>query len=293
MNKPTTTTSTKGAMNPWTKEAGKDPEMQPTSYSYVVIRPGGNDTALVIGVIRDAATRKKINDQIMAAHPNVEQVGFVNLDLNDPELMMTGNEFCGNGTRATAHQVLAGQAGEILITVSGVANRLRAGVDEAGNAWAQMPIYAETNRISERANGRTVVEMEGITHVVMEDIYPEATPEELKQLAFSILRQEGLDSSMAAAGVLFLTRTESGIQMRPVVWVRDIGTLFYESACGSGTTAVGLLEAYKAGESINLPIIQPSGMPINIKVAFDGQTFAEAVISGPVEVLNQDGEGSL
>ncbi len=268
-------------------------EVEPMPIQYSVLRPGGNDTALVIGIETDSKRRKAINDQIMSQQSNVEQVGFVNLDPKNAELMMAGGEFCGNATRSTAWQVLKGQAGEISIKVSGVESNLQAGVDEEGNAWAQMPIYADPSRVTFLDDGRAVVAMEGITHVVMNDSFPEASPEELKQIALNILQELGLATSVAASGVMFLTPSESGVSMRPVVLVRDINTLFYETACGSGTTAVGLLEALKQGKSVDLPITQPTGMPINIKVDFDGSEFKQAVISGPIEVLNQNEEINL
>lgn len=254
------------------------------SLQYSILRPGGNDTALVIGVEIDQKKRKHINDKIMSQHSNVEQVGFVNLDPENVQLMMAGGEFCGNATRSTAWLALKGKQGEIFIKVSGVESKLCAGVDEEGNAWAQMPIYSDTSKVSFLDGGRAVVVMEGITHVVMDDIYPDASPEELKQIALDILKELGLDKAVAAAGVMFLTPTKSGLNMRPVVSVRDAGTQFYETACGSGTTAVGLLEALKQGRSVDLPVIQPTGMPINIKVSFNGSKFQQAVISGPIEV---------
>lgn len=254
--------------------------------SYSILRPGGNNTGLVVGVENDPIKRKEINDAIMVKHPNVEQVGFVNLDPNDAELMMAGGEFCGNATRSTAWLALKGKPGEILIKVSGVGSRLKAGVDEQGNAWAQMPIYPKLSSISFPDRDIALIEMEGITHIVMDDIYPDATEEEFKSVAMQILQRFGLDKSVSASGVMFLTRTEQGVSLRPVVWVRDIKTLFYETACGSGTAAIGLLEAFNQRESINLPVTQPTGMQINIMIDFDGNQFNDAVISGPVEVLN-------
>ena len=71
-------------------------------YRYTIIRPGGNDTALVLGIERDFNKRKQINDQIMKKYSKVEQVGFVNPDPTEPELLMAGREFCGNATRSAA-----------------------------------------------------------------------------------------------------------------------------------------------------------------------------------------------
>lgn len=257
---------------------------------YSIFRPGGNDTALVTGIELDSVKRKVINDEIMKLHPNVEQVGFVELDPNKAELMMAGGEFCGNATRSTAWHALSGKSGEVQIKVSGVESKLRAGVDADGNAWAQMPIYPDPGVIKVLDDGKAVVAMEGITHVLVQDVYQDKGAEELKRIAMSVLHELGLDSSVAASGVMFLTPTKTGISMRPVVLVRDIHTLFYETACGSGTTAVGLFEAYKKGTSVDLLVTQPSGMAITIKVAFDGKAFEQAVISGPVEVLNKNQE---
>lgn len=72
----------------------------------------------------------------------------------------------------------------------------------------------------------------------------------------------------------------------PVVYVRDADTLYYETACGSGTTALGLTLAEQKGVSINdVPIIQPSGMLIKFSVDYDGDKFGYAQISGPIEQL--------
>ena len=137
---------------PANKEALKNPD---TSYSFTVMRPGGNDTALVMGVIRSGAMRKEINDVLLGIYKNVEQVGFVNLDPISPELMMAGGEFCGNATRSTAWLVLDGHPGEVNIKVSGVKGKLRAGVTPNGEAFAQMPIYADTSRITKDGDNRS------------------------------------------------------------------------------------------------------------------------------------------
>lgn len=255
------------------------------SYRYTIIRPGGNNTALVLGIERNFNKRKQINDQIMKKYSKVEQVGFVNPNPTEPELLMAGGEFCGNATRSAAWYILDGKPGEIFIKVSGAGTKLRAGVDEKGNAWAQMPIYANPSKITSLGNGSAIIPMEGITYVVIENIYSRASTDKLKQITMQLLRDLGLDKSVPAAGVVFSNKSRSGVKIRPVVFVRDINTLFYESACGSGATAVGLLEALKKGGSVNLPVVQPTGMLINVRVSFNGTEFEQAIISGLVTVL--------
>lgn len=222
----------------------------------------------------------------MNTFSSVEQVGFVNLDPQYAELQMAGGEFCGNATRSAASQILKGKSGKISIKVSGVREKLQAGVNADGLAWAQMPIYPDLQKITHTKEGFDIVEMEGITHVVVPDIYSYLSPGEIKKRAFRLLQLLELNQSVPASGVIFTQKTPQGFQIRPVVWVREIQTLFYETACGSGTTAVGLVEALKEKKSIEIPVLQPSGLPITISVSFDGKKFEEARVSGPIEVLS-------
>lgn len=263
------------------------------AYRFISIRPGGNDTTLILGVINDPLRRKQINDDIMRMYPS-EQVGFADLNLDTCELMMAGGEFCGNATRSTAYLALRGEPGEISIKVSGVAKKLKAGVTPEGEAFAQMPIYPEVDRITSDPDNpkNSIVYMEGIAQYVNWDsISVEGKePEEIKRQAFELIKQKGLDA-YPAAGIMYVRKTEKGLEIVPVVYVRDIDTLFYETACGSGTTAVGLVLAVQKGNSIkNIPIYQPSGLPIKVSVGYDGKKFKKAMIKGPVELL---GSGTL
>lgn len=128
--------------------------------------------------------------------------------------------------------------------------------------------------------------MEGITHFVTpapEDIKL-LTEDDLKKRARLTMKQLDIDR-YPAAGVIYVSNERTTIAVTPIVYVRNINTLFYETACGSGTTAVGLIQAKETGSSIDLPVMQPSGMMIRIKVAYDGKKFNYAEISGPVEQL--------
>ncbi len=268
-----------------TQEVLKDPEQ---SYSFAIMRPGGNDTALVMGVVRDEKLRKEVNDILLGLYRNVEQAGFVNLDPASPELVMSGGEFCGNATRCTASLALDGKPGEVRMKVSGVEGKLRAGVTETGEAFAQMPIYADVSRVVNDGQNR-IVEMEGITQYINFDTkeIEGLTESELKQKAMDIVRKKKLDQ-YPAAGVIWSRKDGNGWRITPVVYVRAIDTLYAETACGSGTTALGLVLALREGKSIkDVPIVQPTGLPIKVSVAFDGISFGYAQISGPVEKLGQ------
>jgi len=262
------------------------------AYRFINIRPGGNNTSLIDGITTDPSIRKQVNDKIMRLYPDIEQVGFINRNPSDPELMMAGGEFCGNATRSTAYLALDGRPGEVNIKVSGVSEPLRAGVTSNGEAFSEMPVYADGNRVEQDTKNpkASTVYMEGITqYVVWDDPKVRGKkPEEIKQYAREILKQKGYDTDFPAAGVMFVEKTLRGIEMRPVVYVRDIGTTFYETACGSGTTAVAMVLAKQDRQSvIDLPIIQPSGMAIWVSVDYDPilNEFGKAQISGSVEEL--------
>ena len=87
--------------------------------------------------------------------------------------------------------------------------------------------------------------MYGITHVVIEsdNINEKYNKDELKKYAYSILEELDLLKE-DAAGVIFVNLlNKTTIEIYPIVYVSKINTLFYETACGSGTTAVGIYES--------------------------------------------------
>ncbi|HUD44881.1 MAG TPA: hypothetical protein VMR41_05030 [Patescibacteria group bacterium] len=261
-------------------------------YKVTILCPGGNDTALVEG-LTSGKDRRLLNDRIMKMFPSVEQIGFYEYDQGKKEavLEMAGREFCGNATRSTAWQVLQGQPGTIDIKVSNVANKLKAGVTESGEAFAQMPIYDDPKYITEDPDkpGNYTVRLEGITHYLdfntkqLEGL----TEDQIKEKGMQEIRQRGLDKE-PAAGTIYVKKDNGGYTITPVVYVRDMDTLYLETACGSGTAALGLVLALQKGESIkDISIKQPSGLPIKVSVAFDGKRFGYTQIQGSIEKLNE------
>ena len=261
------------------------------NYDFTVFRPGGNDTCLVsTDVIPSAEERIRINNFMQQIYPNIEQVGFVKFDLLLPELMMAGGEFCGNATRSAAWQSLNGKQGDVQIKVSGVKQRLRAGVTEKQEAYAQMPIYRDPQNISKDPKnlGNYTVRMEGITHYLDFDTFQleGLSAEEIKAKSMQKIRQRGLDQE-PAAGIIYVSISENGYEIIPVVYVRDVDSLYLETACGSGTTALGMALALQSGRSIKeIPVLQPSGMSIEISVDYDGKEFKYAQIQGCIEKLS-------
>ena len=245
-------------------------------YSFRIFVPGGNDTALVYGIPQDLedSSRQAIDTQIRNKHKNVEQVGFVGLaNMENPWLTMAGGEFCGNATRAAAWFYLQGAPGSARIAVSGVPYKLNAGVKSLREAWSQMPIKDK----KELDCGTYLVELDGISHIVMMqekskqylDVLSEnPTKDEetkLKNLAKNILEQFDLLKE-PASGVMFLERFNDTMKMHPIVHVKKTQTLYYETACGSGTAAVGVVLCSQGAGEDEISIMQPSSKVINVTV---------------------------
>jgi diaminopimelate epimerase len=149
-------------------------------YQYQIFIPGGNKTALVLGIdgLEDnSALRKAIQDKILAKHEydvdgEVEQVGFVSIDKTAPQLIMTGGEFCGNATRsAAAYYLSESQSGNIEIKVSGTGKPVKAGLSSMGkqlDAWAEMPLFENLSQaVIPLSSGLYWVSIEGISHLIV------------------------------------------------------------------------------------------------------------------------------
>jgi len=264
--------------------------MKNKEYTYAIFRPGGNDTCLVYtpGVFPSLKERKVLNNFIQQTYPTVEQVGFFQTEGSVPRLLMAGGEFCGNAVRSFAYLVLKKKPGNVLIQVISIRKYLKAGVTNIGEAFSQMPIYDSPSKISSYGKDRYLVQMKGITHyIIFSKKMKKVSSDQLKQEARELIREKGL-GAYPAAGVIYATISPKGISIHPVVYVKALNTLYYETACGSGTTAVGLVLALKKKGNIeNVSVLQSSGMSISVSVIFNKNKniFAYAQIQGEVQEL--------
>ena len=251
---------------------------------YVVYRPAGNDTAIVYGTNYTSDMKKNINDKIMNKHKNVEQVGFINKKNGKKEIQMAGGEFCGNATRSAAYEYLDGKKGNTKILVNSK-NEIDAGVDENQNAWCDIPILQTNNIITETEKGIYIVKIEGITMAVLQDFVAckyLKDKRNLKEIGKEFIKKLNLEE-YSAAGVVFCEKYNDNIRINPIVWVKEIDTLFYETACGSGSMAVCMVEAFLDKETKEIDIVQPSGLIITTKVEYKNGQITKTTISGKVD----------
>jgi diaminopimelate epimerase len=255
----------------------------------VIARPGGNDTALVFDPV-PVEQRKTVNALIQQQCPEIEQVMFVEMGSNLPRGMMAGGEFCGNATRALGYYLLNGKDGCMKLEISGCRSALEVEVRNSA-AIAQMPIYPSFEHIVPFSPSQTIVHMEGISYLVLAPGDPQgnaicmlASKEEQKKAARNLLNYPAFSRS-PAMGVIVVTEDVRGCAIKPFVYVRAIDTFYFETACGSGSVAVGLAWAWQQGRTLrNFTLRQPSGMNIGVDVWLEGKRFERASISGPVSI---------
>lgn len=260
-----------------------------------IIRPGGNDTAIVWDNIA-RADQADISLKIQDAYPGVEQVMFAEEGSDGLKRgQMAGGEFCGNATRSFGYMNLKGNDGEIELEVSGSSKPLKV-IVENGMSKTSIPVGKDLNSVlpMDDGSGNYVAHLEGISFVITfpdnalgDKIINKSTEDEQKSIVMDILKRNGFADKYPASGVLIANKQDDGsYKLEPFVYVRDTGTIYYETGCGSGSTAVGLMVAKKDGKPVdNLKITQPSGMDLIVSVDRDEAEFKGASVNGPIYVL--------
>ena len=266
------------------------------SYRYVRLDPTGNRTCLVLDPVPEME-RKRVTAALMN---RCEQVGYL-LPAERPEnrarLRMMGGEFCGNASMATAAYLCRlegaapGSERDVLLEVSGTDGPVRCRIrapregDEAWKGTVWMPPVLDVRPLTFEGEEWTAVQLEGILHLIREKGVLDRKSAEEKLLRFA--RQCG-------APAVGLLQWDAGTgRMIPLVHVPGEGTLVWETACGSGSTAVGALAALRAGEGETVsPILQPGGV-IRASVRVRNGKVTEVRISGrisigPEEILRLD-----
>ncbi|MEV0357670.1 GNAT family N-acetyltransferase [Nocardia sp. NPDC050697] len=264
----------------------------------VVAYPGGNATAVVFDQLL-GADREDLNTRLIRALgeqypelPGVEQCCFVTTPDHDPSAIgrmeMFGGEFCGNAARSVIWSIIGDQDYAGSIEVSGVARVLRFEV-HAGTVELDMPLPSGSSATRSVDEG-TLVELEGITHLVVTGPLSRGrlTP---RELLTQLLAQGAYDlNKMPAVGVSYYDPDTSAADFS--VWVRDVNTVFDETACGSGTSAIGIALAEAARKDISLNVVQPSGETIATRATYAASGVGSSAIAGPVKVMF-DGEVQL
>jgi diaminopimelate epimerase len=203
---------------------------------------------------------------------------------------MFGGEFCGNATRSVIQLITEGKDYQGMIEVSGVNRPLNFNVKD-GSIAVEMPLPQNSELATKVAEGM-LVQLDGIAQLVVTDSEQQQyrSPREVLQ-AILAENKYGL-AEQPAVGITYYNPISNKAEFG--VWVKEVNTIFDETACGSGTCAIGIASALQTQQNQRLEVIQPSGESITTEAAFDIETgkVVASNIAGKVSVL-YDGELAL
>lgn len=229
---------------------------------YHVFDPTGNIT-----ILAECERDRKTADDLMKAVPDAEQVGF--LTDGGLTLTMAGGEFCGNASMCAAalytertgkrdvHLRVSGAEGEVAVTAEGAAGRYTCTVE-------MPPVKKIENRVltyGEREYETCAVHMQGICHLIV-------TCPMQKAAAEAAAEKWCTELSADAVGLMFFDREK--LELKPLVYVKTADTLFWESSCASGTSAVGAYLAHAENRMISEDISEPAGI-LHVEATPDGR----------------------
>lgn len=250
---------------------------------YERIDPTGNITALVRTTVGEDE-RADIAKMIMEDDASCEQVGFLLPSSScDIGLYMAAGEFCGNATMSAA-AVYAMDAGiseqeEILVSVesSGVDDPVQVYITRQGdhgdthiyNGSVVMPLPVKITRTQFEYEDKTyelpTVYFDGIAHVIAYNTdlsLPDKKMESALKIWCDKLCVKGLG--------LMLVTGEHDLTIRPLVYVPDVDSLFWESSCASGTTAAAAyLYETNGRDALEIRAEEPGGT-LGVKVQKNG-----------------------
>lgn len=251
---------------------------------YKILNPGGNKTAIVIGNEYSKEEKKQINDSILNENSDVEQVGFI--DTKENKLEMAGGEFCVNATRCAIWQYLEGKQGEIELVVSGCKNKIKGGITKEKIVYVDMQIDKKITDLIDIEGIFNLVKLDGILLAVVNE-------KDSKEFIRSLKEDENkskkelkeimskFDTEEKALGIILLEKEETETKINPIIWVKEIDTLYYETACGSGSLATAIYKKYSEGIE-NMGVVQPSGYTINVNLYMQNDYIEKATILGKV-----------
>lgn len=265
--------------------------------TYSLFDPSGNTTILVETPV-PVEDQPSVASALMEREPSVEQVGFVSAPAEsgcDIRLRMAGGEFCGNATMSAAALVamrggaVPKQGDPIGVTVDASGAKgpltvaLKAETDTAyyGSVLMPGPRSIDDAPFTVTGDGRkpVIVRFDGIAHVILERPAPEG--EKGRARAEALARSWCDAIGTEAIGLLFFE--QHALRLTPLVYVPAAGTTCWESACGSGTTAIGAYMADRTGKPVDITVKEPGGS-LNILSLEDGTLQ----MSGTVRFLKQE-----
>ena len=254
---------------------------------FELLNPSGNITALVV----DDYGREKyqeISNEIMNKNPQVEQVGFLKKYSDSIfRLEMAGLEFCGNASRAFACFLFKNKyvsTNEFKISVSGYEDLIDCKVEKKGDDFystVDLKLNKSLDDIisNKTLNGQSVsvVNLPGISHILLDqNVFKFDKNNCLKEGKKIIEELKLID--LSAVGAIWFNNN----QINPVVYVKDIDSLFYENSCGSGSIAFGIYQSYlkKKDGLFHYEVVQKNQEVVEVSVDLKDKIIKSAKLAG-------------
>lgn len=248
---------------------------------FLINAAGGNATAImVLDSKQDRSWYAKHGDTLLKKyeHLGAEQSGFLIPSASHFE--MAGGEFCGNATRSAAVAMFVLTASpDLSYTVSGFDGQVNSKVEQINTTTYDVTsifpgMYSQLsteNVMLDDGSSAHVVDLGGIVHVLIQN----DLPTNYERQHASIRKQFTLDDR-PAVGVVWYQSDGNDVRIDPVVWVKEIDSFFYETSCGSGSIAAGVVTR-------SSKIEQVSGAFIEVKIIGD-----DILLRSEMEVLNHE-----
>lgn len=251
---------------------------------WIRVDSAGNITCLVTTKVHRSLYLEVAERLLSLSDQDFEQVGFI---IDNTTMEMAGLEFCGNASRgfalwAARQRGLEGRH-NIFVNVSGIEKAFNVFVDtQTGFTQASMPLPERIEILPEGTIAGCPqvlkVDLGGIMHFVVLDVC-------YSDHLFDVIKNYGMAHfSPSALGVMFVD--SKTYNMVPVVYVRDVDTVYHEGSCGSGTVAalIALEEEGGLGRDIfRCDIIQPRGR-ISASLYKKDCKIVSITIEGPVDI---------
>lgn len=254
---------------------------------YEILNPSGNITALVTKYV-PREKYKEISNEIMKNNPNIEQVGFLKKYSNSIfRLEMAGLEFCGNASRAFACFLVKEKyinTEKFEISVTGYDNLIGCIVEKKGEDYFSTIDLKFLKPIDDFIENKTlndqkisVVYLPGISHTFLDQRRFKFDEDNCLKEAKKIIPQLNL-INLPAVGVIWF----DGNQINPVVYVKDIDSLFYENSCGSGSIAYGIYHVYLKNRDglFNFDVIQKNKEIVKVIIELRDKIITSAKLYG-------------
>ena len=243
---------------------------------YYLMNPTGNITLIAVNPV-DENFQLETAAKLMKLEPSAEQVGF----LTGNRLRMAGGEFCGNASMSAAvllcRDLKSGDSRKTELEVSGTDEKISVDItaeEDGCKGTVTMPKPLSVEGITLSFGGEdystAAVRFSGITHLVFNADFDRNTAE---KAAPEWCRRLNAD----ALGIMIFDEKKS--ELMPLVYVPNAGTMFWESSCASGTSAVGAYLYRKEKRPVKLTLSEQGG---KLTVETDGEKL---LLSGSVKII--------